>query len=135
MNSNNSTLAIRSLLVVDDSAVQRAFAVDLCRQIGVPLIHEASDGQTAMDVLQRLETLPDVVILDLEMPGVDGVELAERMHAADLLVSLVIISARDQSVIDAVARLVEALGFPILGALQKPLKRESLQPVLEAFEA
>lgn len=135
MNSANFPLAVKSIIVVDDSAVQRAFAVDLCRQMGVPLIHEASDGQSAMDVLLGLETLPDVAMIDLEMPGVDGVELAERMHAADMLVSLVIISARDQSVIDAVARLVAALGFPILGALQKPLKRESLQPLLDAFVA
>lgn len=129
----NLSASLRSALVVDDSAVQRAFAVDLCRQLGITEIIEASDGESAMQKLTASTSLPDVVILDLEMPGVDGVELAERMHAADMLIPLVIVSARDTDVIASVEKLVSAIGLPVLDALKKPIKLDALRAALEKY--
>lgn len=129
---NTNALPIHSILVVDDSPVQRAFAVDLCRQLGVATVHEASDGAQALTLIGGLDELPGLALIDLEMPGMDGVELVQGMYAADFMVPLIIVSAREQSIIDSTARMIGALGLPLIGALRKPLKREELEPLLRS---
>ncbi len=127
------SLAVSTIIVVDDSVVQRAFAVELCRELGIPTIYQASDGEKAMALLRTLDPLPDVALIDLEMPGMDGVELAEQMHAADMLIPVVIASSRDQELIDTVGKIVVAFGLRLLGGLQKPLNRERLLAALQSF--
>jgi DNA-binding NarL/FixJ family response regulator len=70
------------VLVVDDSVVFRTGmtrAVQACE--GLELLGEAGDGQTALALIEELE--PDLVILDLRMPGVDGFGVLERLHAGE----------------------------------------------------
>jgi DNA-binding NarL/FixJ family response regulator len=67
------------VLVVDDSPVFRrgmSRAVRLCA--GLELIGEAEGGEAALDAIERLR--PDVVLLDLRMPDIDGLEVLERMR-------------------------------------------------------
>lgn len=68
------------VLVVDDSLVFRtgmSRAVQACE--GLELLGEAADGETALRLVRELE--PDVVILDLRMPGMDGFGVLEQLHA------------------------------------------------------
>jgi DNA-binding NarL/FixJ family response regulator len=68
------------VLVVDDSLVFRTGmtrAVQACD--GLTLLGEATDGEAALRHVEELE--PDVVILDLRMPGIDGFGVLERLHA------------------------------------------------------
>jgi DNA-binding NarL/FixJ family response regulator len=68
------------VLVVDDSLIFRtgmSRAVQACE--GLELRGEAADGETALRLVDELE--PDLVILDLRMPGVDGFGVLERLHA------------------------------------------------------
>jgi DNA-binding NarL/FixJ family response regulator len=68
------------VLVVDDSLVFRTGmtrAVQACE--GLALLGEAGDGETALALIDELE--PDLVILDLRMPGVDGFGVLDRLHA------------------------------------------------------
>lgn len=67
------------VLVVDDSPVYRrgmARAVGLHN--GLELVGEAEGGEAALDAIERLR--PDVVLLDLRMPDVDGLEVLDRLH-------------------------------------------------------
>ena len=74
MSSQASLPTIRSVLIVDDSAAQRAYAVALCHELGIADIRESSNGQEALALLGALTTPPDLLIIDLEMPTMDGPE-------------------------------------------------------------
>jgi DNA-binding NarL/FixJ family response regulator len=68
------------VLVVDDSLIFRTGmvrAVQACE--GLDLVAEAADGETALRLVDELE--PDLLILDLRMPGLDGLGVLERLHA------------------------------------------------------
>ncbi|MES3162152.1 MAG: chemotaxis-specific protein-glutamate methyltransferase CheB [Halorubrum sp.] len=67
------------VVVVDDSSFMRGLIADLLDDAGVVVVGEASDGAEALDVVA--ETQPDVVTMDVEMPGVGGLEAVERIMA------------------------------------------------------
>src|SRR5258708_6438265 len=81
MPAQASLPTIRSVLLVDDSAAQRAYAVALCNELGIKDVREASNGQEALALLGALATPPDLLIIDLEMPTMDGPELLTRLRA------------------------------------------------------
>lgn len=60
--------AIESVLIVDDSGVQRALAAALRREPGAMQVHEASNGQEALPLLSALPAPSTLLIVDLEMP-------------------------------------------------------------------
>lgn len=66
------------VLVVDDHDHMRRILVTLLRAIGVGEIQEAENGEIALRVLPGFQ--PDLVVLDLSMPGLDGVEFARRVR-------------------------------------------------------
>ena len=64
-------------VVVDDSPFMRGLITDLLTDAGVPVVGEAGDGAEALEVVA--EERPDVVTMDVEMPGMDGLEAVERL--------------------------------------------------------
>ena len=122
------------VLVVDDSAVQRRSAVELLRGMGVQQLYEAADGHDALKLLRMLQPTPAVILLDLEMPGMDGIETAQQLVKEENCPSLLIASSAEPSILNAVAGMAEALGLPLLGTLRKPLTQQSLSLALAHFE-
>lgn len=120
-----------SILVVDDSTVQRAFAVDLLREMGFENILQASDGVNAVRVLEAGGDGVDFMLTDLDMPGVDGVELLREVASHRWAQYLIVMSAREAGILDAVEGMAsEDDSIKLLSALPKPLNRKSLEDVL-----
>jgi EAL domain-containing protein (putative c-di-GMP-specific phosphodiesterase class I)/FixJ family two-component response regulator len=122
---------IRSLLIVDDSAVQREHAAGLCRSLGVHVIHEAASGAEAIALLGRLAQRPELLIIDLEMPGMDGVELIQQLHQRDIIVPVIVASGREITLIQSVERMARNLGMPVLGGMKKPLSTALMGDALQ----
>ena len=134
MTARDPRHAVGSVLIVDDSNVQRAKAVALCRELGTPLmIYEAASGAEALELLALLVLPPDLVIVDLEMPSMDGVELIQRLHERHSTMALIILSSRELALIQAVETLARNLGMPVLPSIQKPLLIETLRAALAGF--
>src|SRR5690606_5107963 len=100
------------LLVVDDSNVQRQHAQLQAQQLGVTLIRGAADGAEALQVLQQ-EPM-DVVVIDLEMPVMDGVELIRCIAQQQLATSIIILSSKDPGLISSAGTMAEADGLYVL---------------------
>jgi EAL domain-containing protein (putative c-di-GMP-specific phosphodiesterase class I)/AmiR/NasT family two-component response regulator len=128
-----SPSAVGSLLVVDDNIVQRMQVVALCREQGVEMIYEAASGAEALQLLSLLVLPPDVIIVDLEMPVMDGVELIELLHQRRLTLPLIVASSREAVLIEAVETMARNLGFPVVAGIRKPLQRETLAAAFEAW--
>ena len=131
--SSDSIPQIASALVVDDSSVQRNHGVALCRELGIATIYEASNGREALALLTGLETRPSVLILDLEMPTMDGTELLEQLQQRGVDIPVIVASSRERNLIDAVHVMGSIIGVHILGALQKPLRADTLAAALRNF--
>ena len=100
-----------SVLIVDDHEDFRASARALLELQGFDVIGDVVDGESALEAAARLR--PDVVLLDVQLPGIDGFEVAERLAAAEDPPQVVLISSRNRS---AYERLPDA---PVAGFLGK----------------
>lgn len=81
-----------SLLIVDDHADFRAGARALLEIDGFEVLGEAADGESALEAARRLR--PQVVLLDIQLPGMDGFRVAERLAAGDNPPMIVLTSSR-----------------------------------------
>ncbi len=123
-------LSNKRVLIVDDSALHRQHAEELLRLLGVSEIAQAANGAEALDALSNAPYLPDILLLDLEMPVMDGVELLQQIMQRHLRLDVIVVSSRENALLTTVEMMSHSLGIAILGALQKPLTRERLSDVL-----
>jgi two-component system, sensor histidine kinase and response regulator len=87
----------RQLLVVDDNATNRRILCIQGQRWGM-VTHEAESGEEALEFL-KTHTKPDVAILDMQMPGMDGLELAEKIRAIPQLMQLPLIMLSSASML------------------------------------
>ena len=121
-----------TVLVVEDHDFQRRVAVMLLRRLGIGDVLEAADGGAALDLLAGGAT-PDVVVCDLDMPGIDGMEFIRQVAAEKLAGAVIIASGLDAKVINAVRSVSESFGLQVLGAVEKPLTERCLADLLLAY--
>lgn len=127
--------SLRSILVVDDSPPQRRHTASLCRELGIASIHEASEGEEALALLDTVRPLPQVMVVDIEMPGMDGVELIEQLRIRAVQIDLIIASGRESAMIDSVVAIALDMGFNVLAGLEKPVTRDALRHALDDYGA
>jgi DNA-binding NarL/FixJ family response regulator len=82
-----------TVLIVDDHEGFRASATDLLEAEGFAVVGEATDGVGALAAVERLR--PEVVLLDVQLPDVDGFTIAERLAAGPEPPRVVLISSRE----------------------------------------
>ena len=100
---------LRSLLIVDDHQEFRASARALLEADGFVVVGEAADGEEALASVARLR--PDVVLLDIALPELDGFMVAERLAASDQAPAVVLVSSRERSAYGGRLETVPVRGF------------------------
>jgi DNA-binding NarL/FixJ family response regulator len=83
------------VLIVDDHATFRATARRLFEAEGYEVVGEAEDGASALEAVARLS--PDVVLLDIQLPDMDGFEVSRRLCVNGVSPQIVLTSSRDAS--------------------------------------
>jgi response regulator NasT len=111
------------VLIAEDEALIRLDLKEMLEEEGYLVVGEAGDGQQAIDL--ATETKPDVVILDVKMPVLDGITAAQRI-VADEIAPVVMLTAFSQR--DLVERAVEA---GAMAYVVKPFGKADLLPAIE----
>jgi EAL domain-containing protein (putative c-di-GMP-specific phosphodiesterase class I)/CheY-like chemotaxis protein len=123
----------QGVMVVDDSSMHRYSAHMCLRAFGINQVYEAANGKLAMDQLIQLEQIPAVMLLDLEMPVMDGIEVLQQLAQLQHKPAVVLASSSDEVLISAVATMAEALGINLLGAFRKPVNPIELADALNSY--
>jgi two-component system, response regulator PdtaR len=113
----------RRVVIAEDEALIRLDLKEMLEEDGYAVVGEAGDGETAVRLAK--ETLPDLVILDVKMPILDGISAAERI-TAERLAPVVILTAFSQR--DLVVKASEA---GAMAYLVKPFTKADLVPAIE----
>uniref|UniRef100_UPI0039F69BFA EAL domain-containing response regulator n=1 Tax=Sulfuriferula sp. GW6 TaxID=3345112 RepID=UPI0039F69BFA len=119
-----------SVLLVDDDEFILDFIADMLEDLSLTHITRATSGEKALAYLAQVQTPPDLIVCDLQMPGVDGVELLRWIAESRFPGAIVVSSGMDTRIVDAVSSLVNAHGLRMLGVLQKPLQEQDLLRLL-----
>jgi len=123
------------VLVVDDSDLQRSIAVEMLRHLGVSLVYEANNGIDALEMLRSRRLVPAVMLIDLHMPGMDGIELIQEVAAINPDIAIIIVSGADNKLMNTLGSLVSACNMTMLGALAKPLSGPMLLRSLHRYQS
>lgn len=129
------SISALSVLVVEDHGFQRRMALRLLAELGIAQRFEAADGAAALHLLRTLAQPPDVVMIDLDMPGMDGIEFIDHLARDHLTRSILVVSALDASLLHSVQTMARACGLHVLDAVAKPLTKAKLAQALGSIEA
>src|SRR5215469_6277024 len=116
---------IRVIIADDHPIVRSGLRLMLGMDEGIELVGEAADGSAALQLIGSLQ--PDVVLMDLRMPVMDGLEAIERIRAEWPQIAIIVLTTYDED--DLILRSLQA------GVRGYLLKESSLETVLQAIES
>ena len=116
-------MPVRRVVVAEDEAVIRLDIVEMLREVGYDVVGEAADGESAIRLAEELR--PDLVVMDIKMPILDGISAAERIARARIA-PVVLLTAFSQKELVERARDAGAMAYVV-----KPFTSADLIPALE----
>jgi EAL domain-containing protein (putative c-di-GMP-specific phosphodiesterase class I)/CheY-like chemotaxis protein len=123
------SLADCTVMVVEDHEFQRSTTLQILANLGAGELLEAADGEGALTMFS-LGIRPDVIVCDLDMPGMDGIEFLRQVAELAAGTAIIIASGLDDDVLRAAEATARGYGLVVLGAIPKPLTaRRLLQAV------
>jgi len=117
----------KRILIADDESLILMDLREMLTTLGYLIVGEASDGQSAVNMARELK--PDLVIMDVMMPALDGIEAA-KLLTAERIAPVLLLTAYSQT--DLVERAKEA---GVVGYLVKPFRESNLAPAIEVTMA
>jgi len=120
------------LLLIDDEPALADYLANAARASGFEPIVTALDQEFRDAVVA---SRPEMVAVDLGMPGMDGVELTRFLAEQDYRGPVLIVSGFDRRVLESAFRLGEALGLNMVGPVEKPVRFEVLEELLSKLKA
>lgn len=116
-------MADTRILLAEDETITRMDLREMLENLGYQVIGEAADGVAAVNLARTLK--PDLVLMDIKMPGLDGISAAETLAQEQLTPVLLLTAYSDREFID------RAVDAGVMGYLVKPFLEAQLKPAIE----
>jgi len=123
---------LKILLVDDDTFILKLLTRMLMNQ-GFKFITACDNGADALSQIDRPETRPDLILLDLNMPNMDGIEFVRYLVDRQYQGSLVLVSGEDERMLKTAEKLVHAHKISMLGYLHKPVTPDKLIAIINTW--
>ena len=117
-------------LVVEDHGFQRWALGNMLQGLGARYVFSAQDGQAALDFVRGAEDPIDIVVSDLDMPGMDGMEFIRHLSTECRDASIIIVSSLKPSLIAGVEGMARAYGANLIGAVEKPVTARKMEAAI-----
>jgi EAL domain-containing protein (putative c-di-GMP-specific phosphodiesterase class I)/ActR/RegA family two-component response regulator len=121
-------------LVAEGDTAQRLALVDMLGQLGASKVTDIPDGHTALRCFQdTFAPSVDVAIIDLALPGMDGLELIRNLAAQNCRARVIVVGAQTTNLLFSVETMALAYGVDLLGTIAKPVTAQKLEALLENY--
>lgn len=123
-----------TIMVVEDHDFQRRMTLRLLMDLGAEKLMEAANGREALKLLADRGVPVDIILCDLDMPEMDGVEFLRHVAEGQLAQGVAVVSAVEISILNTVETMAKAYGLQVLNSISKPLSLQELKSCLSGFQ-
>jgi len=127
-----SETPVGPVLVIDDHRFQRSVLARMLRSLGVAQVLEAEDGAGALALVRAHREVLALIITDVDMPEMDGLEFIRRLAQEAAHTAVAIHSALDRALLKSVELMAAEYGLQLIGVLEKPADEAALRAILES---
>ncbi len=121
------------ILVLDDEPFMLKLLARLLSNLGFSHVATCDNGQTALELVDTPGGGPQLILCDLNMPGMDGVEFVRKLVEHRYTGALILVSGEDERTLQSARKLVQAHHINVLGSLHKPVSPQALSTLIEAW--
>ncbi len=121
------------ILVLDDETFMHKLLVHMLAGLGYHSVVTCEKGSDALKLVDAHNKAPNLILMDLNMPGMDGIEFVRKLVEHNYKGSLILVSGEDERVLQMAEKLVQAHNITILGHLQKPVSLEGLAALVNKW--
>jgi EAL domain-containing protein (putative c-di-GMP-specific phosphodiesterase class I)/ActR/RegA family two-component response regulator len=131
--SSPAALPAAGILLLDDDPLMLEVQLHMLRGLGYRKLSTATRADAALGLLRADPAAVDVIICDLNMPGMDGIEFLQRLDATAFSGAVILMSGEGARIMHTVQKLLGGGRLVILGALEKPATLAALKALLDAW--
>lgn len=121
------------ILLLDDEPFMLKLLARMLTNLGFDSVKTCDNGRAALMWVDSPEYHPDLILLDINMPQMDGIEFVRHLVEHDFSGAVILVSGEDERVLYSVEKLVRAHKITVLGRLNKPVNPERLAAMMERW--
>jgi len=122
------------ILILDDDTFMLKLLTRMLTKQGYTLVNSCDNGRDALKLIDNAHTCPDLILLDLNMPDMDGIEFVRYLVDRQFHGDLILVSGEDDRMLKTAEKLVHAHKIPMLGYLHKPVNPDKLSEIIKKWE-
>ena len=126
-----SSKITNNIMVLDDDPFMLKLMAHMLENEGCTSVITCANGRDALEVVDSPRGRPDLIFLDLNLPGMDGMEFVRHLVERKYEGNLVLMSGEDDHLLRASTKLVQAHHIPVVGSFHKPITAEKLRSTLD----